>query len=371
MTSNYHTPIATNAPVNAATFESVASDLDSAITAARSGGTLTGLNLGAAGALTISGGLVTRTLPRHTIDTEAAAATDDLTTINGGATGDILIISGANASRVVTVKHGTGNIFLASKIDKVLDDTDKQIMLVYNSSRWEETNGLHTTAMAHPTADPYRVPTNMALMAHPMARNGWGFRAAAATIQTFGVAAPTTTATLTSSNQADSTYINLQCAAVANTSFSYVTASYNLVRRAHNPRLTVVLQMVDITALRMWIGFTSAAVTNADTVAGATEFAGFRFSTVAGDTGFVPVTKDATTQTTGSAMNAIAASTRYVLNVELTSSSAIFTINNGTPTVVLSTLPATATDLGVNLTFITQAATAKNWLFSRCWVDFD
>jgi hypothetical protein len=92
---------------------------------------------------------------------------------------------------------------------------------------------------------------------------------------------------------------------------------------------------------------------------------------VAGDVGFVPLTKDATTQTTGSAMNTVATSTPYLLQIELTASSAIFTINNGTPTVITTNLPVTTTELGVNVLIFTTVATGKNWLFSRLWVDYD
>jgi hypothetical protein len=371
MTTNYHTAIATNAPVNSAVFETALASLDAGITASRSGGTLTGLNLGAVGALTISGGLVTRTLPRHTIDTEAAATTDDLTTISGGATGDVLIISAANASRVVTVKHGTGNIYLYSKIDIVLDDTDKQLMFVYGGSRWWQINGLPTTALTYPTAAPFRRPSNMPMQMTPAARTNWGYRAAAAIVQANGIAAPTLSGSAAAANQADSTYISLTSGAVIGNSAGYVTATYNLSRRGHNPKMSMILQFTDILAVRGWFGFFSAAVTTADAIAGATEAAAFRFSTVATDAGFVPVTKDATTQTTGSAMNTIAAATRYLLEIELTASAAIFTVNNGTPVSVATTLPTTTTELGLNTIVFTTAAVAKVWQLGRVFVEQD
>lgn len=371
MTINYHTPIATNSPLNAAVLEAPLSALDSALTNYISGATsLTGLNLGAAGALTISGGSVTRTGPRHTIDTESSATTDDLTTIGGGTTGDILIISGANASRVVTVKHGTGNIFLYSKMDKAFDDTDKQIALVYNGSRWEELNGQPTTAVTYPTAAPFRRPATMPMMMTPAARNFFMIRAAAATVAAMGIAAPTVTGN-TASNQADSTYIAHQTGAASGNSAGIVTATYNLVRRSHNPKFSAVIQFTSITAVRGFWGFCSAALTSADTIAGATEAAMFRFSTVAGEAGFIPVTKDATTQTSGSAMNTIAAATRYLLEIELTSSSAIFTVNNGTPVTVTTTLPTTSTELGLNLIVFTTENVLKIWQFSRTFVEFD
>lgn len=373
MTTNHHTPIATNAPGNAAIWNVPLASLDSAITALGAGTTgLTGLRLATATVLTISGGAVTKTGSQHTIDTEASASSDDLTTINGYATGDILIISAANASRVVTVKHGTGNIYLYGKMDLVLDDTDKTIELIYRGGRWEQTNGQPTTALTYPTAAPFRVPTNMPLLHHPAARNGFGWKAAAATIAATGVASPTATGTPSASNQTDSTYINLLTGSSAGNSAGHVTTTYNVVRRQYNPKLSVILQAVDVANLRLWIGFFSAAVTTADTVAGATEAAAFRYSpTAASDTGFVPCTKDSSTQTTGSSMNTVAAGVRYLLQIELTSSSAIFTVNNGTPVVITTNLPTTSTELGVNVIAFTTIASGKNWLFSRAWVDYD
>lgn len=371
MTANFHTPIATNAPVNASTVNTPLASLDSQLTAVTSGSaSLSGLNLGAAVALTISGGLVTKTVIRHTIDNEAAASADDLTTINGGANGDILIISAVNASRVVTVKHGTGNIYLSTKIDKVLDDTDKVIMLVYTGSRWEETNGLHTTALTYPAAAPFRRPALMPIQMTPAARNNWSIRAAAATAQASGIAAPTITGAA-AANQTDSTYISHTTGAVIGNSAGIVTATYNLVRRSHNAKISMVVQVTDLTSVRYWFGFFSAAATTADTVAGATEAAAFRLSSVAGDTGWTPITKDSATQTTAATIGTVAAATRYVLEIEFTSAGAVFTVNNGTPTVIATNLPATSTELGVNLIAFTTAAAAKAWQFSRLFVEYD
>jgi hypothetical protein len=73
------------------------------------------------------------------VDTEGAAATDDLVTINGGTSGQIIIIRGANGSRVVTVKT-TGNIALPS--DYVLAGgatASRPLMLIYDgtSALWQ------------------------------------------------------------------------------------------------------------------------------------------------------------------------------------------------------------------------------------------
>lgn len=98
-------------------------------------------------ALTISGGSVTPAT-RDTggvivVDTEAAAASDDLTTIatTNVEDGAFLYVFGANASRVVTVKDssgGTGQIVTTDSADFVLDALEKWILLRLDGTEWKE-----------------------------------------------------------------------------------------------------------------------------------------------------------------------------------------------------------------------------------------
>ncbi len=76
----------------------------------------------ASGAVTITGG------SRYYLDTEGAAATDDLDTISGGVDGQILVLQDANSSHDVTVKNGTGNIKCGS--DKALTASEDMITLI-------------------------------------------------------------------------------------------------------------------------------------------------------------------------------------------------------------------------------------------------
>jgi len=88
----------------------------------------------------IASGVATVTSSYVEIDTEAAAATDDLDTINGGSDGDILIMKILTNSRVVTIKAGTGNIILAGAVDFVMNNVKDKIMLMYTDSlsSWHE-----------------------------------------------------------------------------------------------------------------------------------------------------------------------------------------------------------------------------------------
>lgn len=88
--------------------------------------------------LTISTGAITITAGVHTVDTEGDAASDDLDTINGGRTGDILVIMPANAARTVVTKHGTGNLNLSGGGDFTMDEDDDFLVLLLIGSTWQE-----------------------------------------------------------------------------------------------------------------------------------------------------------------------------------------------------------------------------------------
>ena len=95
---------------------------------------------GSATALTIASGVVTLTnnSSSYVLDTEGAAATDDLDTINGGQDGQIVILNSANAARNVVVKHNIGNIYNPNAFDITLDLTTDLVVLRYNATavRW-------------------------------------------------------------------------------------------------------------------------------------------------------------------------------------------------------------------------------------------
>lgn len=85
---------------------------------------------------TIAAGAITVTSSFHRVDTEAAAATDDLATINGGSNGTLLILKPFSSARTVVVKDGTGNLHLAG--DFSLTNTLDTIMLVHVNGLWLE-----------------------------------------------------------------------------------------------------------------------------------------------------------------------------------------------------------------------------------------
>lgn len=88
-------------------------------------------------AVTLRHGRITRLK----VDTEAAAATDNLATINGGADGQTIVIQQTTNTRDVTIKHGTGNIRLNGGADLVFTGIASSVTLTYDSAllAWVES----------------------------------------------------------------------------------------------------------------------------------------------------------------------------------------------------------------------------------------
>jgi hypothetical protein len=92
--------------------------------------------------LTIASGSITPTAACHKVDTEADAATDDLTHLNpvNLPDGGLVMLRAVNSGRVVTVKHaagGTGEIHLVNGTDVNLDP-DTRLVLIREGSLWRE-----------------------------------------------------------------------------------------------------------------------------------------------------------------------------------------------------------------------------------------
>ena len=102
------------------------------------------------GAATIAAGAIA--LPEAatiTIDTEGAAATDDLETITPPTwlrPGMSITLKTANNGRDVTVKHGTGNIRLTAAADAVLTTTSSRVMLQWDGVWWNQFGASFTLA---------------------------------------------------------------------------------------------------------------------------------------------------------------------------------------------------------------------------------
>lgn len=97
------------------------------------------INTGFVQPLTISAGIVTigPNFSYFSIDTEAAAASDNLDTISGANEGDLIFVKAANAARTVVVKDGTGNIKTSGGVDLSLDNSDDLVVLHFDGTSWK------------------------------------------------------------------------------------------------------------------------------------------------------------------------------------------------------------------------------------------
>ena len=88
--------------------------------------------------LTIAAGAVAAVRAHHAIDTEAAAATDDLVTITGGRSGQYLLIRAANAARTVRITHSVvaNGIATPGGYDIVLAEATDWALLVHDGTQW-------------------------------------------------------------------------------------------------------------------------------------------------------------------------------------------------------------------------------------------
>lgn len=355
-----YTPITNGNTGNATLFNTRFTEIDgniNALIAGTSGLTLQAFALPTT--LTLVSDAITVTRTRHLVDTQAAASTDDLSTINlVTSLIPILALSSVSAARVVVVRHNVGNIWLNGE-NYTLDDPAEVLWLIWN----------HTLAkwcMFNPPQAANAIPV-------PGTRGFFMWRASQAAIVATMTATPATTGTLTESMQSDSNYVNFASSATINSlSGAYIVGS--LVRRAYDPIIEVVLRTTaDISSLRVWVGiFGASGAINVDTQASGSGLIGFRYSTAAGDTGWRPVCNDNSgNQTTGTAIGTVAVSTRYRLRARVDSANGVvyFSVNNSTETTISTNLPPVGTDLGPGLAFYNLVAVTRSIGLSRFYVE--
>jgi len=92
------------------------------------------LSLGDLSTLIISTGAITITTGYHKVQSESGT-TDDLTTINGGSIGQILVLT-VLYTHTVTVKDNTDNLRLSG--DFILTHDLDTLTLIYNGTTWNE-----------------------------------------------------------------------------------------------------------------------------------------------------------------------------------------------------------------------------------------
>ena len=86
--------------------------------------------------LEIASGVITITHSLHEVEVQGASGNDNLDTINGGISGQILILRAFNGARTVTLRNDEGNIYLPSGSDFALDTAEDVAVLLKDENDW-------------------------------------------------------------------------------------------------------------------------------------------------------------------------------------------------------------------------------------------
>ncbi len=86
--------------------------------------------------LTIASGAVTIFQDFHTIDTESDASTDNLDTLNGGYSGQVIVLRAADSTHTVVLTDGVGNMSLAGSFS--LNNIQDTISLINDAGTFRE-----------------------------------------------------------------------------------------------------------------------------------------------------------------------------------------------------------------------------------------
>ena len=90
-------------------------------------------------AVTIASGAIQLLGSNLVVDTESAAATDNLDNLNGGEDGDLVILSSTDAARTVVVRHNApGNLRLNASANFSLDNPADRLILLRKGGLWGE-----------------------------------------------------------------------------------------------------------------------------------------------------------------------------------------------------------------------------------------
>jgi hypothetical protein len=116
--------------------------------------------------LTISGGVITATNNLHNVETEGAASTDELETINGYASGGVLVLSLHDAGHIVTLRNvandAAGAIACIGGRDIVMSSTHDFVLLIYSTAtaRWRAMYAGKRTAVISTKTTTYAATAN-------------------------------------------------------------------------------------------------------------------------------------------------------------------------------------------------------------------
>lgn len=207
-----------------------------------------------------------------------------------------------------------------------------------------------------------------------LARNWWGGRAQGQDTSYKGVGSvdPTVDGTPSINNQAASTFNQYETAASTGSLGGVRLHASVGVQLRHGPTfIAVVRTSASLANVRVWIGLTDTVPTNADNF-GSGRYVMFRYSTVAGDGGWVGVARNGSGQTVTATVAAIATDTDYLLKIRVASdgATAYFSVNGGAEVALAANLPTGTETMGFAIDMITTENVLKRLNISRHFCDF-
>ncbi len=127
-----------------------------------------------------------------------------------------------------------------------------------------------------------------------------------------------------------------------------ITASFDLVRLAHNPSFEIPISISATTSVRFWVGLTSAAFAHA--AVPTTACIAFRFDSGFDSGQWKGVVSDGTNYSITSGLGAaVTGANRNLLQMRTDGSTVYFRFNGGAEASLNTNLPLTTTDLGLEI----------------------
>lgn len=165
-------------------------------------------------------------------------------------------------------------------------------------------------------------------------------------------------------NHANNRFVKIASAATVGSPAGWTANAGVGVQTQWSPILELIVLPPDVlTSVRCWVGLTASQFTDSDTIA--TNSVAFRFSSVAGDAGWTPVCRAAGSQTVGTTIGTVVATTPYRLKIRITASTIYFSVNGGTEQGLMTNLPTNTTDVFTMQRAFAQATSARNVGFCR------
>lgn len=209
-------------------------------------------------------------------------------------------------------------------------------------------------------------------------RNSWAWQlgytsGGSLEVSAAGQGVPSVSATTTSRVVQTNLFLDVATAASATSAASISSPNNSLLERGLDIDAQFIIRSPStLTSVRAWIGFFSTFVgIDADTAPG--HAAAFRFSSVAGDTGWRGVVRDGATQQVTSNIGTVVAATQYRLRIRMVMAGTptiYFSVNGGAESSLTANLPTSTQALGTTVRVIAQAASIRNISLCRALVKY-